>query len=249
MLLGAEPAGRASGPGGASSSSSSSGPPLNLSEVKKPIFETFHQLQKDFKVHAESVERDREAVRLERAAIQKQKEVLITKRRELEAERDRLAQQNLGFFSACFFKPISAPPAKADAELDAALEDYITSAFHGADITNNDILTIEEIRLLEGANAERVLREADVNANESLTLDEYKTYKKRVLQEVGHAAAEAFDLVSGGAREISLAELEVIEGDQAANVMREADVYNNGKLSKAEFVDYKKRKAIRGRFG
>merc|ERR550534_2876628 len=52
-------------------------------------------------------------------------------------------------------------------------------AFNSADLNNDKELTIEELRVIEGDNAETVMREADVDRGGSLSKREYVDYKIR----------------------------------------------------------------------
>jgi len=221
---------------------------FNLRRVKKPVFESFEQLERELQERTQRIEAQRESVLRQRDAAQRRREELVTLRAELERQRAAAVSASYGLL-ACFYKPPNLQKIEADSRKERRREiaNYATFAFEAADDDDDRELTVEELRRIEGDNAETVMREADVDGSGTLSKREYVNYKMHVAKQVGKLARKAFkaaDINDDG--DLTLEQLREIEGDNAEKVMREADVDGGGTLSKREYVDYKMRVAARG---
>merc|ERR1711920_350320 len=136
--------------------------------------------------------------------------------------------------------------------LRAAAANAAMTAFEKADVNGDGDLTIDELRAIEGKNAEKVMAEADKDGNGSLSKAEYRLYKvKCALQDAKTArsakrqALRTYDVADiDGDGDLTLEELRQVEGDNAEKVMREADVDGSGGLSREEYRRYKARVAL-----
>lgn len=215
---------------------------LDLSRHKASVFSILEKIEAQLEQRTREIEHERKELHRRREEEQIKKEELITLKAELETAFAQQQVANMGIFGCCY-SPASEQRAfeiEARKERRMQIAQYAAEAFEEADENDDRELTVEELRQIEGDNAEKVMREADVNGDGVLSKKEYVNYKLWVAKQAGKAARKAFKAADfNGDKELTLEELREIEGDNADRVMREADVDNSGALSKREYVDYK----------
>jgi len=240
--------GRGSGSPGHRTPSHRPSSSFDMAALKQPVFETLERLEREIEERHRFVNEERAAVHLQKEEQQRLREELITLRAELEATHAANVKASYGVFSCCYRPPDErAMELEARRERRAAIANYAKEAFEGADENDDRELTLEELRQIEGDNAEIVMMEADVNGDGVLSKREYVNYKIFVAKQAGKQARKAFKAADfNNDKELTLEELREIEGDMAEQVMREADVDNSGLLSKREYVDFKIRQAAHG---
>lgn len=221
---------------------------MDLSNLKRPVFELLEKLESELKFRQAAVDTERAELHARREEEQRKREELITLRAELESQYHEAVSSSYGVFGCCY-----RPPTDRTFEIEARKErrreiaNYAKEAFEDADDNDDRELTLDELRRIEGDNAELVMMEADVNGDGVLSKSEYVNYKIHIAKQVGKMARKAFKAADlNNDKELTLEELRVIEGDNADIIMREADVDNSGLLSKREYVDYKIRCAAHG---
>lgn len=222
-------------------------------------------LKRALKVIRDSVEKSVDIVNQESAIIAKawtdleERRALLQERVEelgrLKAALETQIEDNKpkGLFGSCSHQ---GKRHKSSVEIKKALRkaaaNAAMSAFEKADVNGDGDLTIDELRAIEGANAERVMAEADKDGNGSLSKAEYRLYKVKCTLQDAKAARSAkrgalrmFDQADiDGDGDLTIEELRRVEGDNAEKVMREADVDNSGGLSREEYRRYKARVAL-----
>jgi len=221
---------------------------LDLTRHKATVFRLLEQIEAELEEKQERIEAQRKELHKRREEEQIKKEELITLRAELETTYAQQQAANMGIF-ACCYQPVNERSLEIEARKERRMQiaQYAAEAFEEADENDDRELTVDELRAIEGDNAERVMMEADVHGHGVLTKKEYVNYKIFVAKQVGKAARKAFKAADvDNDKELTVEELREIEGDNAERVMREADVDNSGGLSKREYVDYKIRVAAHG---
>lgn len=204
--------------------------------------EFYWQLEHKMEANKAKIEAERARIGARRTEEQKTREELITLKAELEARLSAKLKESYGLLALCC-RPVIVETSDIDAEARkerrAALQTFVKEAFEGAENDDRE-LTLEDLREIEGDNAETVMREADVNGDGVLSKREYVSYKIFIAKQASKMARRAYKAADvNNIKEITLEELKAIEGPNAEKVMREADVDGNGSLSKREYVDYK----------
>jgi len=221
---------------------------LDMGKLKKPLFELLEKLEKELKARQAAVDAERAELHAKREEEQRKREELITLRAELETQHAQAVAASYGILACCYRAPTDRSfEVEARKERRREIANYAKEAFEEADENDDRELSLDELRRIEGDNAELVMMEADVNGDGVLSKSEYVNYKIHIAKQVGKMARKAFKAADvNNDKELTLDELRVIEGDNAEKVMREADVDNSGYLSKREYVDYKIRCAAHG---
>lgn len=221
---------------------------FDLDALRSSVLQAFERVERALEERTARLNHEREALRAKAAELARKRQELSTLRGELEAQQAAVIQASYGIFAACCYSPITEKGLEVEARKERR-QQVMAFAKEAFEVAGNDEkeLTLEDLRAIEGDNAEQVMMEADVDGSGTLSKREYVNYKIHVAKQAGREARKAFRTADlNNEKELTLEELRQIEGDNAERVMREADVDGSGRLSKREYVDYKIRVASTG---